>query len=298
MRTDVSFCLVGDFVRVTISKMGFPKTAPLRVFGGSVSASFSDFDFSDFDASCEKVSNLLDTFGDDFQQNVELFAEDCGGRFENNVYRARRTVRDLLLCNEFDYFGTFTLDEGKRDRFDIGEFKRSFCAWLKAYSRYHGCRVQYVLVPEQHANGAWHMHGVFRGLPDGALTPFVKGKHPRKLVEGGFLNWSAYADKFGFCSFGAIRDKERVASYVSAYVTKALTGDALDKGSHLFMASKGLNRPVVKLLRGVVCDSDPVSMGFFENDFCFIKSFRLSEVAKVSEVCPEFDFCAVFESAF
>jgi hypothetical protein len=292
MQTDLSFCLVGDFLRVTVSKMGFRSGFSVAPEGLSVGF-FGDFDFSDFDASCEKVSHLLDTFEGD----VELSSSDCGGRFENNVYRARRTVRDLLLCNEFEHFATFTLDEGKRDRFDVAEFKRSFSAWLKAYNRYHGCRVEYVLVPEQHADGAWHMHGVLRGLPDGALTPFVKGKHPRKLVEGGFSNWSAYAEKFGFCSFGAIRDRERVATYISAYVTKALTGDALEGRAHLFMASKGLNRPVVRQLRGVRCFSDPVALGFYENDFCFIKTYRVEDVAKVSEICPEFDFSAVFGKA-
>lgn len=293
MLADVSLSLVGSELRVTASKRGFPESAPLGLSFSPVPVVYYDFDISDIEAVSQKVSDLSDTFDGD----VCFLASDCGGKFENNVYRAKRTVRDLLLCNDFELFGTFTLNDDKRDRFDIDCFKREFPAWIKAYNRYHGCKVEYVLVPEQHLDGAWHMHGVFRGLPDGALAPFIRGKHPLKLVEGCYMNWEAYEKKFGFCSFGKIRDKQKVSSYISAYVTKALTGDELPKGSHLYLCSKGLKRPETKVLRGARCHSDPVSLGFYENDFCWIKSFPLSELEKVRDFLPEFDFFAVFGKA-
>ena len=217
-------------------------------------------------------------------------------RFDNNVYRARRTVRDLCLCNPFDLFGTFTLDESKRDRFDLAEFKRTFSAWIKAYNRYHGCDIKYVLIPERHKNGAWHMHGVFMGIPAAVLIPFSRGKHPKKLVDGGFLNWEAYEKKFGFCSFGKIRDQAAVAAYVSAYITKGITPESLSKGEHLYLASKGLSRPVSCVVKDVRCNSDPVSLGFFENDFCFMKSFLLDDLSGLSDLCPEFDVSGIVEN--
>ncbi|MFQ8760646.1 MAG: hypothetical protein ACLSAF_15635 [Intestinimonas sp.] len=42
-----------------------------------------------------------------------------------------------------------------------------------------------------------YIHAFLRGVLD-RLTPFVRGIHPRDLVDGGFLNWGDCSYKFGF----------------------------------------------------------------------------------------------------
>ncbi len=214
------------------------------------------------------------------------------GRFSNNIYRAKRTVKDLIMCNKFDLFGTFTISESNFDRFDLKAFKSRFSAWIKAFNRAHACAVKYILIPEQHANGAWHMHGVLSGIPENFLTSFEKGKHPKKLVDGDFYNWQAYAKKFGFCSLAPIRDKNACASYVSAYITKSLTGSAVEKNSHLYLASKGLQKPLTHLERGVKFESDLFALGFYENDWCYILTVPKNELDILSVACPQFDISA------
>lgn len=167
-------------------------------------------------------------------QGVRLPRErECGaegGRLDNNVSRARGRVFELALCNNWEYFVTLTIDKAKFERFDLEAYQKAFSKWLRNRARCHGV-VRYVLIPEQHKDGAWHMHGLMTGLcVDKDLS----------YNEHGFLDWPAYREKFGYISLSPVRDRQRVASYITKYVTKAMAETVLQAGKHLFYASKGL----------------------------------------------------------
>lgn len=100
----------------------------------------------------------------------------------------------------------------------------------------------YVLVPEKHQDGAWHLHGVIRGLPADAVSHFVRGVHPEKLVNGGFLNWDDYSSRFGYCSLGLVRDPVKVAFYLAKYITKDMGENIRRVGSHMYYASRGIKK--------------------------------------------------------
>lgn len=78
-----------------------------------------------------------------------------------SMRRARANLRRLALANSFDYFVTLTLDQKEVDRYDPKEIMRKVNRWLDNMVRRHGLR--YVIVPEQHKDGAWHFHGFFAG---------------------------------------------------------------------------------------------------------------------------------------
>lgn len=75
--------------------------------------------------------------------------------------RARAKLRRLALANSFDYFVTLTLDKSKIDRYDPAAIMKKVNGWLDNMVRRNGLR--YVLVPEQHKDGAFHFHGFFAG---------------------------------------------------------------------------------------------------------------------------------------
>lgn len=160
------------------------------------------------------------------------------------ISRARNVVLQLALCNEWDYFCTFTISKDKYDRNNLIKWRDSFTQWLRD-QRKKGLEVDYVLVPEQHKDGSWHAHGLFRG--NMKLVSFrdlrAQGvRVPDKLVNWDYYNWPAYQKKFGFCSFGLVRSSVGVAFYVTKYLTKDL-GDLSSKvGLHLYYCSRGLKR--------------------------------------------------------
>ena len=78
-----------------------------------------------------------------------------------SMRRARAKVRRLALANGFDWFVTLTLDPAKVDRYDPKAIMQTVNRWLDNMVRRHGLR--YILVPEQHQDGAYHFHGFFAG---------------------------------------------------------------------------------------------------------------------------------------
>lgn len=176
-------------------------------------------------------------------------------KYENKLIqslsRARRTVLELALCNDWAYFCTFTLDKEKYKRDDLPKFQEDLSQWIRDQRKKYkklgfDFPIKFLLVPEEHKDGAWHMHGLFSDL-----TPFIipfyceymQGKHiPPKLIEGGFFNWPDYQKKFGFCSLGKIRNKVATGFYISKYISKQIDDCKLPPNAHAYYSSKGLNR--------------------------------------------------------
>lgn len=151
-------------------------------------------------------------------------------RLENNIARARSRVRELASCNPWDYFATFTIDGNKQDRFDLALYSKRLGEWFGNFNRDYKAHIRYLVVPEQHKNGAYHAHGLLSGIPAGALT----------VNEYGHIDWPRYRSRFGFISLDPVRDRLACASYITKYVSKDLDSTHHEKGEHLFYASRGL----------------------------------------------------------
>lgn len=172
-------------------------------------------------------------------------------KFSQSVSRARKVILEYALCNDWKYFVTFTLDKSKYDRHDFGKFREDLTAYMrdlrKKYKKAgYPCKLDYLFVPEQHKDGAWHMHGL---LSD--ISPFVIPFHcqaaqgmnvPDKLVAGHYFNWPDYQRKFGFCSLGIIRDRIACGFYVTKYLSKYIDLCPVSVGKHLHFNSNKLNR--------------------------------------------------------
>lgn len=84
-----------------------------------------------------------------------------GADMERSMRRARSKLRRLALANDFEFFVTLTLDGAKIDRYDGEKITKIMGRWLDNMVRRNGLR--YILVPEQHKDGAFHFHGFFAG---------------------------------------------------------------------------------------------------------------------------------------
>ncbi len=138
-------------------------------------------------------------------------------KLDSNFSRARSMVLQYALCNPWEYFFTGTLDREKFNRYDLDTFQSKLSQFIRDKRKAYSAKFQVLLVPEHHKDGAWHIHG----LPDAVLRAFAPPA-PRKLIEGGFLDWPDYMRKFGFCSLAPIRNPIATAYYISKYVSKDL----------------------------------------------------------------------------
>lgn len=152
-------------------------------------------------------------------------------RAPEHISRARSRLRELALCNDWDFFVTLTLNPDKNDRSSLSSFKQKFNQLLKDYAKKYGVRPSYVFVPEQHKDGiSWHMHGLMSGLSPQSLQ---KNEH-------GYLDIPYFRQRLGFLSLSKVRNHQKVASYITKYITKSLSATSFEAGEHMFIASNGL----------------------------------------------------------
>lgn len=167
--------------------------------------------------------------------------------------RARRVCLELALCNEWKWFATFTIAKNNYDRTNLDGFYERFNGWLRKQRMEYSLKIPYLLVPEQHGDGSWHLHGFFNSDIDQFLVSFRQldqegyvsdqgNRLPLKLIRGDFYDWPAYRKRFGFCSFGRIRNHDAAAFYAVKYISKSFQGDAKRVGLKLYYCSQGLNR--------------------------------------------------------
>lgn len=169
-------------------------------------------------------------------------------KLPENVRRAKSKVFELALCNDFDYFCTLTFSPNKvKDRYDLEGCMKSFSKWLNNYNnRRVGASVKYVLLPEEHKDGAWHLHGLISGIPNGDLHEFQYDEHlptqiRNEIAKGNrVFQWIAYDSKFGYCTLSPVRSKDAVAKYITKYITKELGFSVKAMNAHLYYRSHGL----------------------------------------------------------
>lgn len=178
-------------------------------------------------------------------------AEREAERLSNSLSRTKRRIFEIAACNSWQWFWTGTLDGEKCDRNDLnGTFKR-LSQFLRDYRKgQSGDRLTYLIVPEQHKDGAWHFHGLFNGISEEELKKFTLDDYIperiRKTIENGtdVFEWQAYSKRFGYTTLTEVKSHEAVSKYVTKYITKDMCQANVGSGRHLYYASQGLNKPV------------------------------------------------------
>ena len=109
-------------------------------------------------------------------------APDVAANLARAKRRARTMVRDYARANAFQYFVTLTLDAARvSDRYDIDACTRDIRTTLDNLVRRKG--LQYVLVPEEHKDGAIHYHGFINAaLPLEDSGTLSKGGDRKSVV--------------------------------------------------------------------------------------------------------------------
>lgn len=178
-----------------------------------------------------------------FSHGVKGSERSNDEKLEESRLRAQRTIVEIALCNHWDYFVTLTVSPDNFNRYDLEPIWLKLSQWFRDQRKQFGYEnLSYMLVPEKHGDGAWHFHGFMSGIPDHALSRFVRGIHPLRLVDGDYLNWRELSAKFGFCSLDPVRDQVRSAFYCSKYFTKDRFRNVTKIGSHMYYVSRGLFR--------------------------------------------------------
>lgn len=165
----------------------------------------------------------------------------------DNASRAVQKVFDIARSNHWDYFCTWTFAPGAvGDRYNYDDCVDALKHWLD-YQRKKG--VKWLIVAEQHEDGAYHFHGLLSGPLNLA---FLYGDQYR-IIDF----------PYGRSSASPVRSQGRVSSYVAKYLTKKIT---VPKGRKRYWASRNLCKPTVEHL---VCSD--LEFGSIFNDAAYSK---------------------------
>lgn len=203
-------------------------------------------------------------------------------KLEASYSRARRMVFEYVMCNDFEYFFTLTINRDLHTADCLDSLHKSISLFFKKLNRSYNSSIKYVLVPELHSDGKnYHFHGVIMNIPPNLLYEFHIGDSQQfgrgilKQLKSGFrvFHFIPFSENFGFNSLSPIRDLNKTASYLCKYLTKNFCDNNIPVGSHLYYCSRGLNTANL-LLKGTLVDNN-IHVDF-SNDYCSISNLSYS----------------------
>lgn len=193
--------------------------------------------------SCGRCQEFLAT---DREKDDVPLEEAFGERLSQSISRTKSRIFELAGCNPWEWFFTGTLNPEWHDTFDLGAFRKALSQFIRDCRKKYRSDCAYLLIPEQHKSGAWHIHGLLHGFPDEAFRRFSAAeKLPAALlrqIRNGedIREWVGYSRRFGYTTVSPIRCQAKCTSYITKYVTKDCYKSAVSNGNHLYYSSQGL----------------------------------------------------------
>ena len=182
-------------------------------------------------------------------------AKDPVRSMESSRSRARASLRDIALCNRFEYFFTWTLDPKLIDRYDADTVKDKLLNFLKNKTRRN--QFNYICVAERHKDGAIHFHGLCN-------VRTIKLKRAINARNGAEMSTSAGQPiynmedwRLGFSTCIPIGENyERTCNYLMKYISK---GAEKVFGKWYFSSRSLRKKPDISLIHGIdrirsICD--------------------------------------------
>lgn len=166
-----------------------------------------------------------------------------------SLSRTRRVVREIVMSNEWAFFGTLTFNNEMQDRTDDSAVFGQFNKWRKAVRRKFP-NMFYMLVPERHKDGCIHFHILVGGVSFKELGLVDSGHRDKK----GRTIYNSTVWKYGFSNLTCVEDTERVSGYILKYIGKDL--GVSEENKKRYWSSRNCERPRCKFIDIVADDEE------------------------------------------
>lgn len=208
---------------------------------------------------------------DKFKENWNYSISDKEKSLKATISRAKRNVREVALCNDFNYFVTLTVAD-KTVRYDVDFCFSELRKILKKIKRKNKDFI-YIFICEKHKDGAYHFHGLVNEIYEAYVN------------KNGFIS-CRFFDCLGFNSFLKITkdsfSKQKVSNYITKYITKDfITSSA---GSS-YIVARGVKRPIKEKFTKVEKLDFYFNERFtYKNDYCKIYDFNFNNLSKDEQI--------------
>lgn len=177
-----------------------------------------------------------------------------------SLSRTRRNIRELALCNDFEYFCTITVNSAQCDRYSLDEVQDNLRKCLRNI-RNNSNNFKYLIITEKHLDGAFHFHGLMSNISDLYVNRF------------GFLS-NSKLDVLGFNSFSKIESLEKVANYILKYISKDCVKNSKNQ---VYISSRGLKKAERSELNTNI--NNDIAFTYY-NDFVNILDFDVEKCSR------------------
>lgn len=178
---------------------------------------------------------IYNPFTEEWEQLPEMDEEKAALYLRRSGNRSKACVYDIARSNCWDWFLTFTFNFAKVDRYNYDTCVKALSKWLNNIRVRKAPDLKYIVVPEQHKDGAWHFHGLF------ADCSGLTFKDSGVLDQSGRPVYNLTDYKLGFSTATKVTSSQRAATYICKYITKDLAGKTA--GKKRYWASRNCARP-------------------------------------------------------
>ena len=160
---------------------------------------------------------------------------------ERSLRRTRKSIKDIVFCNDFELFATFTF---KDDRQNIDKCKTKITNWLRNEIKRKG-KFEYLVVSEFHKDGeSIHFHALIKGYTGEVKRSFNNGKPITKKGRDVY-EFPSYTS--GFTNVQKIDLNLDSQTSLAYYIQKYLTKDnPILFGKNRYRASQGIKKPKIE----------------------------------------------------
>lgn len=220
-------------------------------YGNELQLNWYDYGISTKEVK-EKKKNESNKRSSTTSKQPDLLSQQCDtstSESDNKVRSTRRTkqsIYNISRSNNWEWFATFTF---KENRYDYDICKKNLQTFLNNTKKRKCELMEYLCVPEQHKDGAYHFHALISGITDDVLCP---------SWEKGRMMFNNY--HYGISQCERVKDTQKVSMYITKYITKDLVNDV--KGRQRYLCSNGVKRADEKTLYV----TDTSLLEFYENN--------------------------------
>lgn len=202
---------------------------------------YNDFDYRIIHCPLLTDKKILHKFSKYWKSDFDVISSS-----EVSISRTKRNIRRICLSNNFEYFATWTIDSKLCDRFHLENCIDEMRKHLKAFHRKYNS-FKYIYIIETHKNGAFHFHGLVKGIPVDELKKYSKGekynipKYIYDSVEKGaeIFHCSFFDSRLGFNTFSKIKSYTKCCNYIIKYISKDFVKT---KENQIYFCSRGLSK--------------------------------------------------------
>ena len=158
---------------------------------------------------------------------------------ERSLRRTKKTIKDYVHMNDFEWFVTFTLGT---DRHNDERTKRRLANWFRNQRKRNG-KFRYILVFERHKDGALHAHALIGGYT--GKLPYAINPHTDKKIPDGHGDFKRNLGEYrlGLNTVLKIHDSTSTTRYLMKYITKE---NLIEFGKNRYWVSKNLKKPIIE----------------------------------------------------